>query len=80
MLEVLTDCEQMWLWSCAFTDVFITFSLTIALRKRIAGFNSSTDSVLRKLIFVAVETASYTAVFALLGGETLCASGNEDVG
>jgi hypothetical protein len=40
------------------------------LRKRIAGFNNSTDSALRSVINLAIETASYTAIAAVMGGES----------
>ncbi|KAM0753932.1 hypothetical protein T439DRAFT_322819 [Meredithblackwellia eburnea MCA 4105] len=57
----------MWLWGCAFVDVLISASLCVLLSKRIVGFNQSTDNILRRLISLALQTASYTAVCALMG-------------
>ncbi|GAA6031328.1 hypothetical protein JCM8097_005604 [Rhodosporidiobolus ruineniae] len=54
-----------WLWLAAITDVSITILLIVVLRKRIAGFNASTDQKLRALSWLAVQSASYTAFFAL---------------
>jgi hypothetical protein len=49
--------------------VTITLTLIFLLKKRIAGFSTGTDGVLRSIINLAIETASYTASAALLGGE-----------
>ncbi|KAI5481615.1 hypothetical protein MNV49_002841 [Pseudohyphozyma bogoriensis] len=57
----------MWLWGSAFVDVLITVSLCVLLNKRIIGYNSSTDGVLRKIMRLAIETASYTAIAATIG-------------
>ncbi|KAK4053680.1 hypothetical protein OIV83_001336 [Microbotryomycetes sp. JL201] len=56
-----------WLWASAFVDLMITISLAVVLRSRIMHFNASTDSLLRRLIRLAVQTASYTAVLAICG-------------
>ncbi|KAM0792163.1 hypothetical protein ACM66B_004860 [Microbotryomycetes sp. NB124-2] len=56
-----------WLWASAFVDVMITASLAFVLRSRIMNFNASTDSLLRRLIRLAVQTACYTAVLAVCG-------------
>ncbi|GAA5874367.1 hypothetical protein JCM8547_005381 [Rhodosporidiobolus lusitaniae] len=60
-------CQQ---WANAFIDLLISFTLAISLRKRIAGFSHSTDSLLRRLARNALQTASYTAVLALCGAIT----------
>ncbi|GAA5859724.1 hypothetical protein JCM1840_006426 [Sporobolomyces johnsonii] len=55
------------LWTGARVDILISTSLAISLRQRIHGFNVITDSLLRKLTVVALQTASYTAVLAVAG-------------
>ncbi|GAA5897710.1 hypothetical protein JCM6882_000074 [Rhodosporidiobolus microsporus] len=59
-----------WLWSSALADILISTALAYNLRKRIAGFNEITDSVLRKLVHIAVRTASYTSLISLAGAVT----------
>ncbi|KAK4048720.1 hypothetical protein OIO90_005713 [Microbotryomycetes sp. JL221] len=56
-----------WLWASAFVDLMITVSLAVVLRSRIMHFNASTDTLLRRLIKLAVQTASYTAILATCG-------------
>ncbi|GAA5839175.1 hypothetical protein JCM11251_003696 [Rhodosporidiobolus azoricus] len=60
-----------WLWSSAVADISISVALAYNLRKRIAGFNEVlTDSILRKLIYIAVRTASYTSLISFAGAVT----------
>ncbi|GAA6019374.1 hypothetical protein JCM10207_001276 [Rhodosporidiobolus poonsookiae] len=54
-----------WLWFAAAADVGVTVLLVVVLRKRIAGFNSVTDFKLRALCWMAIQSASYTAVLAV---------------
>lgn len=56
----------MWLLGSALADVVVTIFLIFSLRSRIAGFKASTDQMLRRLIFLAVESASYTAICAFI--------------
>ncbi|GAA5822295.1 hypothetical protein JCM11251_006293 [Rhodosporidiobolus azoricus] len=56
-----------WLWLAAAADVGVTVLLCVVLRKRIAGFNQSTDKKLRALCRLAVQSASYTSVLAVGG-------------
>jgi len=56
-----------WLVLAAVTDVAISVLLVLVLRRRIAGFNASTDGRLRALSRLAVQSASYTALVAFLG-------------
>ncbi|KAM0749377.1 hypothetical protein T439DRAFT_48756 [Meredithblackwellia eburnea MCA 4105] len=56
-----------WLWISAGIDVIITVSLSWTLRKHIAGFNQNTDSMLRRLIRLGMQTAAYTSVFEVCG-------------
>ncbi|BGP16840.1 hypothetical protein JCM10213_003340 [Rhodosporidiobolus nylandii] len=58
---------SIWLWSSALADVVLSASLAYNLRKRIAGFSTQTDGLLRKLVHVSVRTASYTAIVSLVG-------------
>jgi hypothetical protein len=56
-----------WLCSSAFVDIGISTTLYITLRQR-TGIVADVDSLLKRLINVALQTASYTAVPALVGG------------
>ncbi|KAM0751928.1 hypothetical protein T439DRAFT_325112 [Meredithblackwellia eburnea MCA 4105] len=56
-----------WLWGAAVTDVSISIGLCCLLSKRIVGFNPANDSMLRRLIRLALEAAAYTAVMAAIG-------------
>lgn len=53
----------------AFNDCLISASLFVALRKRYTGFATATDGVLHKVIRTGLETASYTALAAVVGGQ-----------
>ena len=57
-----------WLWSSAVADCFICGTLAWALRRRVAGFNERTDGLLKRLAWLSVRSASYTAVVAVGGG------------
>lgn len=46
---------------CLINRSQISISLVICLRRRLAGFSASTDSVLRRLITLEMRTACYTA-------------------
>lgn len=56
-----------WLWACSVVDITITACLGIQLSKKLGSVNSMTNSILLRLISVAVESASYTSVVALMG-------------
>ncbi|GAA5903292.1 hypothetical protein JCM6882_008128 [Rhodosporidiobolus microsporus] len=56
----------MLLWANASTDILITILLGLTIRERVPGFDSSTHGV-GKFVFSALQTASYTAVFAVIG-------------
>ena len=58
----------MWLWTSAATDISISIALYLSLKQRV-GIIKEVDGVLNRLIFVALQTASYTAIPALAGGE-----------
>lgn len=57
----------MWLITSAVVDVLISIGLTVTLRQRV-GLVKEVDSLLRRLMFVALRTASYTAIPAVAGG------------
>ncbi|KDE07490.1 hypothetical protein MVLG_02165 [Microbotryum lychnidis-dioicae p1A1 Lamole] len=61
-----TLANGLWLWCCCIIDVLLTVTLSLLLYKRIAGFNSGTDSMLHSVIILSIETASYTATFAMI--------------
>ncbi|GAA6062405.1 hypothetical protein JCM10212_006191 [Sporobolomyces blumeae] len=56
----------LWLWTSASADVAISVSLYFTLKQRL-GHSAKTDSILRKLILTALQTASYTSVLAVTG-------------
>lgn len=55
-----------WLWASAAADCSISIALAYNLHKRIAHFNETTDSVLRKLIMIGLRTAAFTAILSLV--------------
>ncbi|GAA5903254.1 hypothetical protein JCM6882_008119 [Rhodosporidiobolus microsporus] len=57
----------MFLWSAAAIDVVISLALAFTLKARVAGFSAKTDTLLKKLIVSALQTASYTTVFSVAG-------------
>lgn len=64
-----------WLTAGALVDVGVTTILVVVLKKKIGESFQSTDSLLRKLIALSIESASYTAVLAVLAViVTYCAS------
>ncbi|GAA6031334.1 hypothetical protein JCM8097_005606 [Rhodosporidiobolus ruineniae] len=66
-LATFNLASGIWLWFAAIADVGVTALLIVVLRKRIAGFNPKTDGILRALSWLAIQSASYTAFFAVAG-------------
>ncbi|GAA6003319.1 hypothetical protein JCM10207_001860 [Rhodosporidiobolus poonsookiae] len=62
-----TRAIAMHLWASAGTDILISITLAVTLRRRIAGFNAQTDGLLHKLVVNGLQTAAYTAIVALIG-------------
>ncbi|BGP36262.1 hypothetical protein JCM10449v2_000160 [Rhodotorula kratochvilovae] len=56
-----------WMWVSAVADLSISIAFAISLRRRMHGFNLQTDSLLKRLIWYSVRTASYTAIVAIGG-------------
>ncbi|GAA5836156.1 hypothetical protein JCM11251_007384 [Rhodosporidiobolus azoricus] len=56
-----------WLSCAAAADLSISVALAWSLQQRIAGFNRSTDSLLRKLIWITLRTAAYVSVLSITG-------------
>ncbi|GAA5838739.1 hypothetical protein JCM5353_000867 [Sporobolomyces roseus] len=56
----------MWLWTSAATDISISIALFLSLKQRV-GIVKEADGILNRLIFVALQTAAYTAIPALAG-------------
>lgn len=56
----------------AAADIIISVALAVQLAKRFQGFNERTDSMLWKLIRIALLSSSYTAVFATIAGPHAC--------
>ncbi|KAI5480332.1 hypothetical protein MNV49_000907 [Pseudohyphozyma bogoriensis] len=66
--------SAVWLFMSAFVDVANSATLCYLLSKKVAGYNKETDSALKKLIRLGVETGCYTAFSATVGailGSTL---------
>ncbi|KAM0790846.1 hypothetical protein ACM66B_004690 [Microbotryomycetes sp. NB124-2] len=55
----------LWLVGGASADIVVTVCLVFILRSHMHGFNRTTDSIMRQLIKLAIETASYTTIFAI---------------
>ncbi|KAK4333244.1 Proteophosphoglycan ppg4 [Rhodotorula toruloides] len=54
----------------AFADIIVSAALAYTLTHRasgIAGFNSTTDSLVKRLVRVSLQTAAYTSVVSLVG-------------
>lgn len=49
-------------------DCVISGTLAFALYHRMSGFNEQTDSLLKRLAWYGLRSASYTAVVAMGGG------------
>ncbi|GAA6047485.1 hypothetical protein JCM3770_005770 [Rhodotorula araucariae] len=62
-----STCVAIWLWSAAVADCVICGALAWSLGRRVAGFNSRTDSLLKRLAWYSVRSASYTAIVAVGG-------------
>ncbi|BGP44326.1 hypothetical protein JCM10450v2_000137 [Rhodotorula kratochvilovae] len=62
-----STCVAVWLWTSAVADCVICIALAWSLRRRVAGFNSRTDSLLKRLAWYSVRSASYTAIVAVGG-------------
>ncbi|KAL8278124.1 hypothetical protein RQP46_009448 [Phenoliferia psychrophenolica] len=60
-------CSGIWLWCSAFVDITNTATLCILLRRRVKGWSSETDNMVKSIVVLAVETAMYTSLFALIG-------------
>lgn len=67
ILITFNQAVGLWLWSSALVDVSVSVTLFMGLRSKRVGFNATTDSVLSRMIHIAVATASYTAVLAVVG-------------
>ncbi|BGP42889.1 hypothetical protein JCM10449v2_006903 [Rhodotorula kratochvilovae] len=68
-----------WLYASAVADLSISATCGYALRSRIAGFNETTDSLLRRLIFIAFRTASYTTIISIAGAIMLSIYSDDDL-
>ncbi|GAA5842061.1 hypothetical protein JCM11251_002001 [Rhodosporidiobolus azoricus] len=60
-------CLGAWMWTGAGIDTIISISLALTLKQRVAGFSEKTDGLLKRLIRNALQTASYTAILAVVG-------------
>lgn len=70
--------SAVWLWSSAVADLNNSLAFARALSSRIHGFNETTDHLLRRLIFIAVRTASYTTVLSIAGAVANSVWGDDD--
>lgn len=71
-----------WLWSSAGVDILVTLGLCGTLSSHLVNFNTAHDRMLKQVMRLTLETASYTAVCALMGGilghvfQANCLNGN----
>lgn len=70
--------SALWLWSSAVADLSNSLAFARALGSRIHGFNETTDTLLRRLIFLAVRTASYTTILSIAGAIANSIWGDDD--
>ncbi|GAA5836890.1 hypothetical protein JCM9279_007691 [Rhodotorula babjevae] len=68
----------LWLWSSAVADLSNSLAFARGLSSRIHGFNETTDNLLRRLILIAVRTASYTTVLSIAGAVANSVWGDDD--
>lgn len=66
-LPLFTYATGCWLWGCTLTDLLITATLVVSLRRNITGFSQQTDGVLSMLIRLAIQSAAPTALMSLIG-------------
>ncbi|KAI5475510.1 hypothetical protein MNV49_001324 [Pseudohyphozyma bogoriensis] len=59
--------QTVWLIASACVDVINSATLCYLLKKRVVGFSEKTDTMLRSLIKLTIETGSYTTIVALIG-------------
>ncbi|GAA6046655.1 hypothetical protein JCM3770_003099 [Rhodotorula araucariae] len=69
----------LWLYASAAADLSISAACGYALRSRIAGFNKTTDSLLRRLTFIALRTAAYTTIVSFAGAIMLSIYSDDDL-
>ncbi|KAI5478538.1 hypothetical protein MNV49_005067 [Pseudohyphozyma bogoriensis] len=70
LLQLSPNFSAAWLWLTAVIDILISVSLLWTLWGHISGFNRATDSVLKKIILLGAQTASYTSVLAIVAVKT----------
>lgn len=61
--DVRFDSRRLWLWASAAVDLLISIALARTLHARIAHFNEVTDSLLKRLIVTALQTAACKLLF-----------------
>ncbi|GAA6022381.1 hypothetical protein JCM10207_004746 [Rhodosporidiobolus poonsookiae] len=61
------DLLLAWLLCSSVVDLLVSISLAASLKTRLAGFNSQTDGLIRRLAANALATAAYTAILAAAG-------------
>ncbi|KAK4050397.1 hypothetical protein OIV83_003467 [Microbotryomycetes sp. JL201] len=66
-LPTFNNCMATFLVCSASVDLAISVTYIVSLRKRIAGFNKSTDSALVLIMRLTLRSALYTAVVAIAG-------------
>ncbi|KAM0793761.1 hypothetical protein ACM66B_001179 [Microbotryomycetes sp. NB124-2] len=66
-LPTFNNCMATFLVCSASVDLAISITYIVSLRKRIAGFNKSTDSALVLIMRITLRSALYTAIVAIAG-------------
>ncbi|GAA5921187.1 hypothetical protein JCM3775_004131 [Rhodotorula graminis] len=67
------------LYASAFADLSISATIAWALHSRIAGFNETTDSLLRRLIWLSIRSASYTTALSIAAAVTMSVWGENNL-
>lgn len=57
------------IWFClgAAIDLVLTATLIVCLRRSVLGFNPNTDGAIKRIMRVALQTASYTSLLSVTG-------------
>lgn len=67
IVPTFNNCVAIWLTASAVVDVGITVVYIIQLSGLRAGFNSTTDSALSKVLSTILKSAAYTSILAVGG-------------
>ncbi|KAI5479408.1 PEBP-like protein [Pseudohyphozyma bogoriensis] len=61
------QCVGIWLGSAAGADLIISGTFIVCLRQRLLGHDASTDTLVRRISKIVLQSAAFTALFAVPG-------------